>query len=95
MPLRANKDANFILVKGYSTLITEETGTRDTRRKKQNIEQLKSFNKYEADLKADAGTSPYIIEGTQALPGGTARSRVVITAVIRIVFKASMESVRS
>ena len=55
MPLRANKDANFILVKVYSTLTTGETRTKGTRRKKRNIEQLKSFNKYEADLKADAG----------------------------------------
>ena len=29
-------------------------------------------------IKADAGTSPYIVEGTGALPGGTARSRVMI-----------------
>lgn len=48
-------------------------------------EQLKSFSKCEADLKTDAGTSPYIIEGTQALPGGTARSRVMTTAVIRVI----------
>ena len=85
MPLRANKDANFIVVKGYSTLRTEETGTNDTRKKNRKVEQVKSFNKYEADPKADAGTYPYIIEGTQALPGGTARSRVMITAVIRFV----------
>ena len=86
MPLKANKDANFILVKGYSTLIAKETCTTDTRRKEQQVfEQLKSSNKYEADLKTDAGTSPYIIEGTQALPGGTARSRVMITAVIRVI----------
>ena len=93
MPLRANKDAIFILVKGYSMLTTEKTHTRGTRRKRRKIEHLKSFNKYQADLKTDAGTSPYIIEGIQALPGGTARSRVMITAVIRVFFKASIESV--
>ena len=74
-------------MKGDSTFVTEETYTKGTKGKKHKDEQLKSFNKHEADLKADAGTSPYIIEGTQALPAGTARSRVMITAVIRFFSK--------
>ena len=92
MPLRANIDANFILVKDYSTLITRDMQERY----KKTTSNLKSLNEYEADVKADAGTSPYIIDGIQALQGGTARrSRVMETALIRVVLQASMGSMHS
>ena len=64
MPLRANIDANFILVEDYNTLITRDMQERY----KTTISNLKSLNEYEADVKTDAGTSLYIIEGIQALP---------------------------
>ena len=44
-------------------------------------------------IEADASTSSYIIEGTGALPGGTARSRVMIICDQSGLFKASIEAV--
>ena len=42
-------------------------------------------------IEADANSSPYIIEGSGALPGGTARSRVMIAGSHSGLFKASIE----
>ena len=42
-------------------------------------------------IEADASTSRYIIEGTEALPGGTARSRVMIVGSHSGSFEASIE----